>query len=121
MALLFLILLITGTGCQKKENSLDIELPTTNILAVKSTWGVITSTYLRVRDEPTVSSSAVTLLGRGDILEIISQDSHKQEVEGIMDYWYEILYDGIQGWVFGHYIQLFENRHDALDAARSLD
>jgi uncharacterized protein YraI len=41
-------------------------------------------------------------------------------VEGKDGYWYQVVYDGLQGWVFGAYLRLFEEEADAQRAARNL-
>lgn len=54
------------------------------------------------------------------MLEVISRDDLQVQVEGKEDYWYQVAYDGLQGWVFGGYIDLHESEEDARRASRSL-
>jgi uncharacterized protein YraI len=54
------------------------------------------------------------------MLEILSRDERKVRVEGRDGYWYQVVYDGLQGWVFGAYLQLFEEESEARRAARGM-
>ncbi|MFO7849450.1 MAG: SH3 domain-containing protein [Spirochaetia bacterium] len=121
--LLFIILAFSGiiVSCGSKESKeISIELPPTQILSVRSNWAVITGSHLRLREQPSTDSRAVTTLWRGNVLEIISREDLKVQVEGIEDYWYQVAYDGLQGWVFGGYIDLHETEENARQASRAL-
>ena len=104
----------------EKAQEVKIELPATPVLSVRSKWGVITSSHLRLRQQPTTESAPVTTLWQGTLLEIISRDERKMVVEGEESYWYQVVYDGLQGWVFGAYLRLFEEESDARRKARDL-
>jgi hypothetical protein len=103
-----------------REPEVQIELPTTPVLSARSRWGVVISSHLRLREQPTTQSTPVTTLWQGTMLEILSRDERKTMVEGEQNYWYQVVYDGLQGWVFGAYLRLFEEETDAQRAARSL-
>jgi hypothetical protein len=104
---------------QQEEEPLTLELPSTPVLNVRSSWAVISSSHLRLRERPSVESSAVTTLWQNNVLEIISRDEKKQEVEGRSDFWYQVAYDGLQGWVFGAYLEMCESEAEARRIARS--
>lgn len=111
------------TGCRKKEPEEPIKLPATSVLHVQTKWGVITSTHLRLRAEPSVESGTPLTTfwrSRGFVLEILSRSDKKMEVEGKEDYWYRIHYDGLYGWVFGGYVDVYETRESAEEAAGRL-
>lgn len=123
--LLFALTLIFPllTGCGKKQADEPIALPATSVLSVQTKWGVITSTHLRLRDEPSIESgNPLTTFwrSRGFVLEILSRSDEKMEVEGKEDYWYRIQYDGLYGWVFGGYVEVYETREAAEEAAGRL-
>lgn len=106
-------------GCRKKTVSeFKIELPATPVLTVRSNWAVVNSSHLRLREKATIQSRAITTLWQNNVLEIISRDEAQQEVEGKSGYWYKVAYDGLQGWVFGAYLQLYESESEARRAAQ---
>ncbi|MBN2049936.1 MAG: SH3 domain-containing protein [Spirochaetales bacterium] len=119
VVLLFLFLPLFSF-CSREDVVLDIELPPTPILSIKTSWGVITSSHLRLREEPNLESRAITTLWRGYVLEIVSQGPEKETVEDGYDYWYRINFDGLQGWVFGSYLDIFDSRDQAETAAREM-
>jgi len=107
-------------GCSEEHTVPDVELPSTPVLTIKTNWGVITSSHLRLREKPDLESRAITTLWRGYVLEIVSQGPEKETVEEEFDYWYRINYDGLQGWVFGAYLALYDSRDQAEIAAREM-
>jgi uncharacterized protein YgiM (DUF1202 family) len=110
-----------GAGCSRQEKEeITIELPTTPVLSSRSRWAVITGSHLRLRDRATTDSKAITTLWRGNVLEILARDETKVRVEGKDDYWYQVAYDGLQGWVFGAYIELYESERKAEAASKEL-
>ena len=115
-----LVLLMGISACrQGEQEALQVELPSTPVLTVRTSWAVISSSHLRLRERPTVDSNAVTTLWKNNVLEIISRDESRKSVEGMSDYWYKVAYDGLQGWVFGAYLELYESESEARRMARS--
>lgn len=114
--------LLSLSACDKAvERSYPvIELPVTQVLTLETNWGLITSTFLRLRENSALASSAVTTLWQGAVVEILSQTSSQEEVEGRMGYWYRIQYDGFQGWVFGGYLRVYSSQNEAERAAREV-
>ncbi len=106
-------------GCRKETaQEFEIDLPATPVLTVRSNWAVVASSHLRLREKATIQSRAVTTLWQNNVLEIISRDEVQQEVEGKSGYWYKVAYDGLQGWVFGAYLQKYESESEARRAAQ---
>lgn len=116
---LFILSALAGS-CSKEAEKREITFPSTNVLTVQTSWGVVTSTHLRLREKPSTDSNAVTTLWRGNILEILSKTNEPEEVEGEEDYWYQINYEGLNGWVFGVYLNIFRSRKMAEEAAGEL-
>lgn len=119
-ALLLLLVIPFFHGCSEEQPLPDIDLPVTPVLAVTSNWAVITSSHLRLREKPALNAAAITTLWRGQVLEIVSQGAEKEVVEDRLDYWYRIHYDGLQGWVFGAYLDFYESREQAELAAHEM-
>ena len=112
------ILLSLAAGCSvKSDYPVEIELPSTPVLSLGANWAVVTSSHLRLREQPGVDSAVIATLWRGYILEIISKQNTQVEIEGIDNYWHRVQYGGLQGWVFGGYLEFYETRDAAKDAA----
>ncbi|WP_319562384.1 SH3 domain-containing protein [Marispirochaeta sp.] len=113
-------LILIFTGCAKEEKLTSIDLPPTSLLSMREKWGVIASSHLRMRNSPDSQSEVVTTFWnrRGVVLEVLSQSPDKVFIEGYEDYWYQVSYDGLIGWVFGAYVELYGSREQALRAAR---
>ncbi len=117
----FLIILISlFTSCRKEESFPDIQLPSTPFISMTSRWGVITSTHLRMRKKPDINSKAITTLWKGYILEVISRNPEKRNVDDTEGYWYQVTYGGLQGWVFSSYLKFFDSREEAERDSREL-
>lgn len=107
-------------GCSKGEKIPKIELPTTSVLSIRSSWAVVTSTHLRLRESATVESTAVTTLWKGSVLEVLSKTDEAEEVEGETGYWYQVNFGGLTGWVFGAYLDIFSSKEKAETASREI-
>jgi hypothetical protein len=111
---------LSAVACDTPEEIVSIELPITPALVMQTSWAVITSSHLRLRDGPSIDSTAVATLWRGSVLEIVSKTGSKEIVEDEEDLWYQINYDGLAGWVFGAYLSTFESKAQADESAREL-
>lgn len=116
----FVLVISLFTSCGKKATYPDIELPATPLLSLSSRWGVVTSSYLRMREKPDRDSKPVATLWKGNILEIVSKGSDEKVVDDKTGYWYQITYGGLQGWVFSSYIKLFDSLDEAERSSREL-
>lgn len=119
-----LLLLIAAAGvlsCEKQEQVRPIQLPATSVLKVQTTWAVINTPHLRLRELPDDSSRVVRYLKSGFVLEIISKTGALETLEGEENYWYQITFDGLNGWVFGAYLDLFNSREQAEAASREME
>jgi len=120
--ILFIICLAAFlTGCEQKEESFeDIELPPAPLVSESENWAVIESSYLRLRERPEAESRLVTTLWRGYVLEVISRSPEKVIMDDEEDFWYQVNYDGLQGWVFGSYLVVHDSREAAEIDARAI-
>ena len=100
-------------GCRKEEPITRLDMPTTPVLAIRASWGIVASPYLRVRAKPQAAAEVVAHLRNSSIVEILAKTSYPETVEGKSDYWYEIACDGIRGWVFGCYLEFHNSRQEA--------
>ena len=120
LMIILVINLFSVLSCSNKNGHQEIILPSTPHLSGRDQWGVIESSHLRLRDQPSAESTAEATLYRGYVLEILSQGSEKVTVEDTENYWYQVNYDGLNGWVFGSYLKLYSDKTLAERASRQL-
>ena len=119
--IVILVLSIFSTGCEKKEEPLgDIELPPAPLVSESENWAVIQSSYLRLRERPEPESRLVATLWRGYVLEVVSRAPSKTLMDDEEDFWYQVNYDGLHGWVFGAYLEIYDSREAAETEARAV-
>jgi hypothetical protein len=117
-----LLLLLTPLGsCARRQAPERIELPPTPVLSVRSTWAVVTSPFLRVRDEPLAKAAVLAHIRRGAVLEVLSRTDRKEELEQASSYWYQVSYEGLRGWVFGAFLEIADSKARAESLAAELD
>jgi hypothetical protein len=97
-----------------------VVLPPTPVLSVQSTWAVVKSPLLRVRDEPSSHATLLSHIRMGAVMEVLTKSDGQDTVESETDFWYRIDYQGLKGWVFGAYIERFDSRSKADHFAASL-
>lgn len=115
-----LIMFSLMPGCSPEESAREIELPPTSVLSIQSNWGVVASTHLRLRESPSTEAQAVTTLWSGSIVEILTKTGKKEQIEGEHDYWYQVKFAGITGWVFGAYLEIFSTKEKAEAVSREM-
>ena len=107
-------------GCSREESAHEIELPPTSVLSIQSNWGVVASTHLRLRENPSTDAEAVTTLWSGSVVEILTKTAKEEQVEGELDYWYQVSFEGLTGWVFGAYLEIFSTEEQAEAVSREM-
>ena len=120
IATLIIFTILVFFSCKKEEETIVINLPPTQVLEQNTNYGVIISSHLRLRTEPSVKAKAITTLWKGYILEIVSKSSKMDNVEGVDNYWYQISYGGLKGWVFGAFIKLISSFEKAQEESENL-
>jgi len=117
---IIMIISLLNLSCTRDEQITTVNLPPTQVLEQNTNFAAITSSHLRLRVEPSIKAKPITTLWKGYILEIISRSSRKEIVEDHEDYWYQISYDGLQGWVFGAYVKIFPSLEKAKEEVKKL-
>lgn len=123
MKIFLLVLLLVSNiflSCKEEKSIADIKLTATKVLSIQSRWSVINSTHLRLREKPDLNSKAITTLWKGYVLEVVSQNTVSEIVEDEEGFWYQIKYGGLQGWVFGAYLQFFDSKENAERSSREI-
>jgi hypothetical protein len=120
----FIIILIAfalvAGSCTKKKIPDRIVLPQTSFLTEQKSWGVVTSNYLRLRQKPSQNADTLSGLTKGSVVELVASTDRKETIDGNSSFWYRVNMDGLQGWVFGAYLDIFPNEADARSSAREL-
>ncbi len=88
-------------------------LPPTPVLSIRSTWAVVKSPLLRVREGPSNQATVLSHIRLGAVVEVLTRGDKEETVENESAYWYRVDYQGLKGWVFGSYIELFDSRTKA--------
>ncbi len=123
MKICLLVLLFVSSfffSCKDEKGIEDIELTATKVLSIQSRWSVINSTHLRLREKPDLNSKAITTLWKGYVLEVVSQNTISVNLDNEDGYWYQVKYGGLQGWVFGAYLQFFDSKENAERSSREI-
>jgi hypothetical protein len=100
-------------SCGRSGSSERVTLPPTPVLSIRSTWAVVKSPLLRVREEPSSQATVLSHIRMGAVMEVLTRADKEETVENESAFWYRIDYQGLKGWVFGTYIELFDSRSKA--------
>ncbi len=100
-------------ACSASARSERVNLPPTPILTVRSTWAVVKSPLLRIREEPADKSAVLSHIRLGSVVEVIAKSDKEDTVEGESSYWFRVNYGGLKGWVFGSYLEVFDSKTKA--------
>ena len=115
---LFIIILICFS-CLKKESEDTTVILTKSSKIIANTVsqnygvGVVNTDRLRFRSLNDLHSKTLRYLDRGIIVVILSRDKYRVKINEIEDYWYNIEFEGIKGWVFGYYLDIYSSYDDA--------
>lgn len=71
--------------------------------------GEINDDKLRVRKEPRIGE-VLGHVNKGDRVIILGKSENKDTIDNFNDYWYKIMFDGIEGWVYGGYVDIEEEK-----------
>ncbi|MBN2535560.1 MAG: SH3 domain-containing protein [Spirochaetales bacterium] len=113
------LLFYTSVSCKKEEPE-TIVLPPTSVLNVRSNWGVVTSNFLRLRERPSKQANVLMGIPKGIIVEILSNTEIAETIEKETAFWYRVNFDGLFGWVFGAYIEVFGSKKEAEDYSQEI-
>jgi len=119
--LIILLILIIIFSCKNDNKNFDvneIELPETDNPEEINQWAFIKYKYTKLREEPNADSRTIYYMendrNRGTIARIIKKENQLTNFDNQFNYWYYIDYDGEKGWVFGSFIEIFNNYEEAV-------
>ena len=119
-AILAVLLLSAVASCSRSGSAERVTLPPTAVLSIRKTWAVVKSPLLRVREDSTSQSTVLSHIRMGAVMEVLTRSDKEDTVENDTAWWYRIDYQGLKGWVFGSYIEIFDTRAKADHFASTL-
>ena len=85
-------------------------------LAARAEQGVKLSSFCTVF----AKTEILAHLRKGSVLEISNRTENKEILEDVAGYWYQVNYEGLRGWVFGAYVEIFDSSAKARQFADGL-
>jgi hypothetical protein len=113
LVIIAIILPMILTSCGRSAGTERVALPPTPVLSIRSTWAVVKSPLLRVREQPSNQATVLSHIRMGAVMEVLTKSDKEDSVEDESSFWYRIDYQGLKGWVFGTYIEIFDSRSKA--------
>lgn len=118
-----MIFILFNSSCKKSNINNISDLDKKNILKaeeVKKTGkvGVVNVDRLRFRSDNDIHSKTLRYLDKGAIVTILEKNNMRVKIGEMEDYWYQIEYEGITGWVFGYFIDVYSSYDDAKNGAK---
>jgi hypothetical protein len=120
LAFAVLFLLYVPISCRREGRLERVSFPPTPVLTIRSTWAVVKSALLRMREEPSNKSKVMSHIRMGVVVEVIAKSDNEETLENETASWYRINYGGMKGWVFGSYLQVFDSHAKAVGFAEKL-
>jgi len=105
-------------NCKKETKEVDILLKSDdkiNAVEVKNLYGyaVVNVNRLRLRADCDLHSKTLRYLDKGTILRILEKKENRFKIDEMEDYWYNVEIDGIKGFVFGYFIDIYTDYDNA--------
>ena len=120
LILLLAAVLISFVSCGRSRGTERVILPPTPVLSIRSTWAVVKSPLLRVRQDPSNQATVLSHIRLGAVVEVLTKSDKEESLENESAFWYRVDYQGLKGWVFGTYIEIFDSRTKAENFAAKL-
>ena len=114
------LILLGAAACGREARPEKMSFPPTPVLTISSTWGVVTSPLLRLREDSSNKAEILSWIRMKTVVEVIAKSDKEDTIEDQTAYWYRINYQGLKGWVFGFYIKIFDSLQDARAFADTL-
>ncbi len=100
-------------ACARSGTAEKVSLPPTPVLSIRSTWAVVKSPLLRVRDQPSSQATVLSHIRLGAVMEVLTRSDKEDTIDNETSYWFRVDYQGLKGWVFGSYVEVFDTRSKA--------
>jgi hypothetical protein len=66
----------------------------------------ITGDSVRIREAPRTTGAVIATVSKGTRIEVTKKSAVSETINGHLDFWYAVLYNGKNGFVFGQFIAL---------------
>ena len=106
-------LIVSCTKKEKEVKNINIPLPATVHPRNLNLWAVSRYTNIKLRANPEENAEVLKYITQGSILELIKQSNSTFLFDGKNDYWYYVRYNGLYGWIFGSYIDIYITKNEA--------
>ncbi len=110
----FRIILIFLMGCAAEESSTDELYKDRSI-------GVVQEAYAKLHTRADSQSSIQTLMRGGDIITIDFVTKQSDIQFGLYAPWYKVQYEDYTGWIFGIFLETFQEEHEALQYSKIIE
>ena len=107
------LLFILECKCDDKKDEWIIELPETKNPTNINQWAVIKYSSIKLRQEPVAKAKIINYMPLGMIVKILKKNNQLKNFNNDIDYWYYIDFEGEKGWVFGSFLEVFNNYEEA--------
>jgi len=84
------IAFLAVVSCARGPGQEKVILPPTPVLSIRSTWAVVKSPLLRIREEPSNKSTVLSHIRMGTVVEVIAKSDKEETIEEEVSYWYRI-------------------------------
>ncbi|OHD12602.1 MAG: hypothetical protein A2086_05725 [Spirochaetes bacterium GWD1_27_9] len=123
LGLFFILLFILLLFSCKKDKETNVTLQNQNkisSLELKTTTkvGVVNVDRLRLRQDNDLHSKTLRYLDKGEIVKIIGKNNERIKIDEMEDYWYEVEYNGVKGWLYGYFIDIYSDYENAYEGAK---
>ena len=107
-------LFISACRCKNVgDNNWIIDLPETKNPININQWAIIKYSSIKLRLKPIAKSKILSYMPVGTIVEVLKKENQLKTFYNTKDYWYYIDCYGEKGWVFGSFIEVFNNYEEA--------
>jgi hypothetical protein len=112
--ILSIFILFVFFSCKKnsKDENKKFSLNTIELKNVTG-LGVVNENRLRLRGDSDLHSKTLRFLDKGEIVKILQKGTERVRIDEMEDYWYQIEFSGIEGWVFGHFLDIYTDSESA--------
>jgi len=105
-------------GCSKSLES-SLKPPETPILSGGLGWALVTGSYVRMKESPSVQAADIDHLRRHSVFEIESRVRGAASVPADKGLWYKLKAEGSSGWVMEGDVEVYRGKEQAERAASS--
>ncbi len=117
--LIFFIINCAGKNKNSDENKLVLLKETKKQFELYQ-WAVINQELPRLREAPSEDAKVINYLNIGTVVKILKIDEKISKFNNKNDYWYYIDYDGEKGWIFGTFLEIYNDYDEVMKRCEEL-